>query len=359
MNVCRFTASIWYISHLLIIQVEWAKISWLSYRRVCPTLIPRRRFVNGPITLKTKQSEWPRFGVLRKREVPHSYTCHFQTRHHYGFAGSPYRTFFGCGGAVALATQEKKGRPGWTGPEIFSRWKGKLFGHWSFRLPVKKKKNLIIRVFYRGNYNPPPLSSLAYVWLAFCTIGVLSLWQTLGLITGVWLKSNEALIVWPAGEGHKWTGVLLDMLKHIHFNNPRHLTHTHALAASCSHTRTQTHTIQLLHRKSGAAQWGWAHCCFNLLRQLSLSELRALAANSIGFLSWSLGLCGGGGLVGATENKKKQVKEKSPTLSHTLPPPLYYLRSWSEREPGMRRRRRRPRLEEAPAILRSLCSADS
>lgn len=39
MNVCRSSESIWYISHLLIIQVEWAKISWLGYRRVCPTLI--------------------------------------------------------------------------------------------------------------------------------------------------------------------------------------------------------------------------------------------------------------------------------------------------------------------------------
>lgn len=137
MNVCRFPASIWYISHLLIIQVEWAKISWLSYRRVCPTLIPCRRFVNGPITLKTKQSEWPRFGVLRKREGPHSYTCHFQTRHHYGFAGSPYRTFFGWDDGVALAAEEKKSRPAWTGN--FSRWKRKLLGRWSFKPPVRKK----------------------------------------------------------------------------------------------------------------------------------------------------------------------------------------------------------------------------
>lgn len=69
MNVCSSSESIWYISHLLIIQAEWAKISWLSYRRVCPALISRRRFVNGAITLKTKLREWPRFCPYLEKET--------------------------------------------------------------------------------------------------------------------------------------------------------------------------------------------------------------------------------------------------------------------------------------------------
>lgn len=47
-------------------------------------------------------------------------------------------------------------------------------------------------------------------------------------------------------------------------------------------------------------QWGWAHCCLNLLRQLSLSELPALAARSIGFLSRSPGSYGGWGWIAGT-----------------------------------------------------------
>lgn len=39
---------------------------------------------------------------------------------------------------------------------------------------------------------------------------------------------------------HKWTGVLLDISKHIHFNNPWHLTYT--LSLRCAHTPTHSHT---------------------------------------------------------------------------------------------------------------------
>lgn len=84
MNVCRSSESIWYISHLLIIHVEWAKISWLSYRRVCPTLISPT-FCKWGYYAKNK-AEWTS-AVWRASEKrgPHSYTCHLQTRLHYGF----------------------------------------------------------------------------------------------------------------------------------------------------------------------------------------------------------------------------------------------------------------------------------
>lgn len=84
MNVCCSSESIWYISHLLIIHVEWAKISWLSYRRVCPTLISPT-FCKWGYYAKNK-AEWTS-AVWRASEKrgPHSYTCHLQTRLHYGF----------------------------------------------------------------------------------------------------------------------------------------------------------------------------------------------------------------------------------------------------------------------------------
>lgn len=65
MNVCRFSASIWYISHLLIIHVEWAKISWLSYRHVCRTLISQTFCKWGYYAIN--KAEWTS-AVWRERE---------------------------------------------------------------------------------------------------------------------------------------------------------------------------------------------------------------------------------------------------------------------------------------------------
>lgn len=107
MNVCRSSESIWYISHLLIIHVEWAKISWLSYRRVCPTLISQT-FCKWGYYAKNK-AEWTS-AVWRTSEErgPHSYTCHLQTRLHYGFhrgniAPSPLRQCLFSGNRSSLA----------------------------------------------------------------------------------------------------------------------------------------------------------------------------------------------------------------------------------------------------------------
>lgn len=106
MNVCRSSESIWYISHLLIIHVEWAKISWLSYRRVCPTLISQT-FCKWGYYAKNK-AEWTST-VWRASEKrgPHSYTCHLQTRLHYGFqrgniAPSPLRQCLSSGNRGSL-----------------------------------------------------------------------------------------------------------------------------------------------------------------------------------------------------------------------------------------------------------------
>lgn len=106
MNVCRFSESIWYISHLLIIHVEWAKISWLSYHHVCPTLISQTFCKWGYYAIN--KAEWTS-AVWRASEKrgPHSYTCHLQTRLHYGFqrgniAPSPLRQCLSLGTAAAL-----------------------------------------------------------------------------------------------------------------------------------------------------------------------------------------------------------------------------------------------------------------
>lgn len=110
MNVCRSSESIWYISHLLIIHVEWAKISWLSYRRVCPTLISPT-FCKWGYYAKNK-AEWTS-AVWRASEKrgPHSYTCHLQTRLHYGFhrgniVPSPLCLCLFPGNAAALQLSE-------------------------------------------------------------------------------------------------------------------------------------------------------------------------------------------------------------------------------------------------------------
>lgn len=99
--------------------------------------------------------------------------------------------------------------------------------------------------------------------------------------------------------------------------------HTHWFWDARTHTHTHTYTFTI--NTEGAAQWAWAHCCFNLLRQLSLSELQALAANSIGFLSWSLGLYSGWGWM-AAEGGGREQNDKKKIFSSTL-----FLK-WSECE---------------------------
>lgn len=66
------------------------------------------------------------------------------------------------------------------------------------------------------------------------------------------------------------------------------------------YTDSETYACTSTSSTEAVTQWGWAHCCFNLLRQLSLSELPALAARSIGFLSRSPGSYGGWGWIAGT-----------------------------------------------------------
>lgn len=122
--------------------------------------------------------------------------------------------------------------------------------------------------------------------------------------------------------------------------------HTHWCWDTHTHTHTRTHTYTFTINTEGAAQWAWAHCCFNLLRQLSLSELQALAANSIGFLSWSLGLYSGWGWTAAGGRTKRQEEN----LFFHIIPEVKWL--WAGARGG------RVEACRGPVVSGSLCSAN-
>lgn len=176
---------------------------------------------------KQSTGEWAPFAVLRKKPGPHSYTCHFQTRHHYGSRREDLTPSAG----KKSASPRKESR--------YLLFPSPLCQMAAFQFSDWKWKKQIISV------TCPRQSRRTFFFFTFARSFI---WHNdRRMVTKLWLKSNVALLVWGrACRIQKWTGVLFDASRG---NTALDTLHTRTPISRDAHAHSAS-------TQKGAVQWG-------------------------------------------------------------------------------------------------------